>query len=263
MIPRIVHFCYFGLEPTAEDFPLVYYLAIRSAAEKVQPTTIFFHNAQEPKGKYWEAAKPYLTCISCQAPKEIFGRPLLHYAHQADVVRLQILIETGGIYLDIDTICLQSFDRLLQHPCVMGIQNRLDGTPHGLCNAVMLSQPRNSFLMEWLDTYRQFCSKGRDKFWDEHSVKMPARLARMNAKNVSERGDLHIEPAESFFTPGWQEQEQKRLFDNVEEFPKAYCYHLAETKSFKQYLQSLTEATIHSLDTTYNLAARPFLPGVT
>ena len=35
-------------------------------------------------------------------PEEIFNNKLNHFAHKADIVRLQKLIEHGGIYLDID-----------------------------------------------------------------------------------------------------------------------------------------------------------------
>jgi mannosyltransferase OCH1-like enzyme len=47
------------------------------------------------------------------------GRPLYHVAHKADVVRLQALKETGGIYLDLDTISVKTIDRLLDHPFAM------------------------------------------------------------------------------------------------------------------------------------------------
>lgn len=46
--------------------------------------------------------KPHLTLLRTPAPDEIYGRKLDHFAHKADVVRLQALQYTGGIYLDID-----------------------------------------------------------------------------------------------------------------------------------------------------------------
>ena len=77
MIPRILHFCYFGLDSTARNFPLVYYIAIRSAIEHIKPEAAYFHNTCEPDGKYWEALKPLMTRVPCEPPTEIFGRPLI------------------------------------------------------------------------------------------------------------------------------------------------------------------------------------------
>ena len=42
-------------------------------------------------------------------------RPLTHAAHRADVLRLQLLIAQGGIYLDLDMIVLAPFTALLEH----------------------------------------------------------------------------------------------------------------------------------------------------
>lgn len=35
---------------------------------------------------------------------EVFGNPVWHYAHKADVIRLEALKEFGGIYLDVDVL---------------------------------------------------------------------------------------------------------------------------------------------------------------
>ena len=137
--------------------------------------------------------------VPCEPPDEVFGRPLRHYAHQADIVRLKSLLKTGGIYLDIDTICCRSFDDLLVHPCVLGLQRDPIGVCDGLCNAVILSEPGSTFLQEWFDSYRSFRADGCGQYWDEHSVRVPWRLAQITPEGRAGRPDLHVEPAESFF----------------------------------------------------------------
>jgi len=261
MIPRTLHFCYFGFDSAWQDFSLVYYIAIKSAIEVIKPDKIFFHNAIEPEGKYWNAIAPHVERIHCEPPKEIYQRPLYHYAHQADVMRLQILLRTGGIYLDIDTICLRSFDSLLHHPCVLGIQDFPD-PKRGLCNAVIMCEPHNTFIEEWLKSYSWFRSTGKQHYWDEHSVLVPWDLAKITKDNRSGRSDLHVEPVESFFRPGWWPSEQERLFAKNESFPHAYCYHLCRTQSQGVYLNQITEKYIRDQDTTYNVAARKFLPNL-
>ena len=83
-------------------------------------------------------------------------------------------MEHGGIYLDMDTLCLRPFTPLLHHECVMGHQN-----PGGLCDATILAAPRSLFMRRWWNEYRWFRSKGHDEFWDEHATGVPYQLAQL------------------------------------------------------------------------------------
>ena len=85
-----------------------------------------------------------VTVEKIAAPREIFGNPLLHGAHRADVVRLTKLLGSGGIYLDADVFVHRSFDPLLGHPAVLG-EERIDGAVVGLCNAIILAEPALRF----------------------------------------------------------------------------------------------------------------------
>ena len=105
MIPNILHFV-FGMAPDfgGKPFSLVHYLSVKSAVELNKPSTAYFHFQYEPAGEWWEKAKPFLTLNKIVAPDTFMGSSLYHVAHKADVVRLQVLKESGGIYLDLDTI---------------------------------------------------------------------------------------------------------------------------------------------------------------
>ena len=76
-------------------------------------------------------------------------------AHKSDVIRLEQLLQTGGIYLDLDVIALRSFDRLLavaeKGKTLMGKES-----PNGLGNAVIVAPPNATFLRFWLDSYKTF-----------------------------------------------------------------------------------------------------------
>ena len=175
-IPNIIHFVY-GFKEQTEEFELYKYLAIKSALLINNPTKIYFHYKYEPFGYYWEKIKEFLTLEYVEPPAEIYGNQLVHYAHQSDVIRLQKLQKYGGIYLDIDTICLKSFEELRKYELVLGVQsNQNDTEIYGICNAVMMCKPEHKFIIEWIDTYTTFRSKGRDSYWDEHSVLMLIKL---------------------------------------------------------------------------------------
>jgi len=254
MIPKIIHFIY-GLQKDfgGKPFSLVHYLAIKSTFEVNKPEKIQFFYVYEPTGRWWNEAKKYLELIHIDPLTEIFGRKLSHFAHQADVLRLLILIEYGGIYLDLDTLCVKPFDDLLHHPFVIGQQGtgfRLDG----LCNAVLLAEKDSFFAKAWLNSYQNFRSCGQDAFWDEHSVRIPLELSPFFAA----AGQLHIEPYTSFHYPHYQFDLDK-LFETKGEFPKAYCHHLWETETWDKYLKDLSVEGILANESCYAVLAQKFL----
>jgi hypothetical protein len=228
MIPNVIHFC-FGLAPRPQ-FGFLEYLAVRSALEINHPERIYLHYLHESHGPWWEAAKALVEPQRVEPPGRIFGRPLWHYAHQCDVLRLAVLRRQGGIYLDIDTLCVRPFAGLLGNACVMGRQ-----PGRGLCNAVILSEPEGAFVSAWLESYGSFRSAGRDAFWDEHSVIVPAQLADQPRL----RGSITICDERAFFFPHWNGMQV--LFESADEslFAQSYCIHYWETLTRRRWLERI------------------------
>ena len=257
-IPNIIHFVY-GFKEQVEEFDLYKYLAIKSAYDINKPDKIYFYYFHEPYGYWWYKIKPYLTLEYINPPTEIYGNNIYHYAHKADIIRLQKLIEHGGIYLDIDTICLKSFSDLLNYDFLMGIQTNSDDTKvYGLCNATILSKKNAPFAVKWLESYKTFRSKGRDEYWDEHSVLMPYELSKTYSNEIK------ILNSNAFFYPLWYEINDILFNENIkiDEYKKIiknnYCIHLWDTYS-NNYLKSLTEDIIFTKNTIYNIFCRKFL----
>ena len=252
MIPNIFHFCY-GLSPDfgGKPFSLVHYLAVKSAYEINKPEEIFFYYSFEPEGEWWSSTKELVTLRKTIAPEEIFGNPLVHVAHKADIIRLQALIESGGIYMDLDTISKKPFTNLLNNKFVIGKQGKWRNM--GLCNAVMMSEKNSEFARIWMDEYRSFRSKGKDKYCAEHSVSVPLKLSKKFPKL------LHIEKYSSFHFPLYYSHGLRDLFVNCEDYSEAYCHHLWEGGSWDKYLKDLTVDNILEKDTTYNIIARKFI----
>lgn len=277
MIPNIFHFV-FGMAANfgGRPFSLSHYLAIKSAIEVNKPDTVFFHYEFEPAGNWWEKAKPLLTLNKIIAPETILGRPLYHVAHKADVVRLWVLKEMGGVYLDLDTICVKPLRELFNHSFVIGQELRPGYIPknrrqkikfavrtfffgkeqskiNGLCNAVLLAEKDSAFVNLWLDSYNSFRSKGRDKYWNEHSVFVPIKLAAAHPGIVTLQGPY------AFHYPLYDKPGLESMFEKVTPFPAAYVHHLWESFSWKNYLNRLTVNEIFIKDSTYNIIARRFL----
>ncbi len=229
-IPNIIHFC-FGLKANA-SFGFLEYLAIKSAHAINCPERIYLHYQHECSGGWWEKAKELVTLNKVEAPSHIHGRPLYHFAHRADVLRLRAVLEHGGIYLDIDTLCVRPFTDLLTHECVLGKQNNRNG----LCNAVILSEPRGKFLTAWLDQYRTFRSTGHDNYWDEHSVQIPAKLAR----DRQLRSHITVLNGRAFFFPLWNRMHYLFTSNDETKFRDSYCIHYWESITRKPWLDQIT-----------------------
>jgi hypothetical protein len=279
MIPNIFHFV-FGMvkEVSTKPFSLSHYLAIKSAVVVNEPAEILFHCHYEPEGEWWEKAKPLLTLNKVEAPESFMGRPLYHAAHKTDVIRLQALYRYGGIYLDLDTICVKPLTGLLSHCFVMGQELNLPYSPKnkrqeiklairkklglankllfpkpGLCNAVLLAEKNSDFVRTWMEEYKTFRSKGRDKYWNEHSGRVPLKLASHYPHLVT------LLSPYAFHYPLYNAAGMKSMFEEVTEFPESYLHHLWESFSWEPYLKNITVKEIFEKDTTYNLIARRFL----
>jgi Glycosyltransferase sugar-binding region containing DXD motif. len=252
MIPNIIHFC-FGM---AEDFggkpfSIFHFIAVKSAYEINKPEEIFFYYKYEPEGEWWDAAKPYLTLVKIEPPHSFKGRPLKHFAHKSDVLRLLMLKEKGGIYLDMDTVCKKSFGDLLDYKFVIGKEGKY--FPKKLCNAVMLSEKNSEFVNLWIEEYGSFRSTGNDRYWAEHSVKVPYRISKKHPAL------LHIESYTSFHYPLYHPSSLRKLFIKDNDYKEAYCHHLWENGSYEKYLKNLNKEYILNVSTTYNTIARKYL----
>jgi len=232
VIPNVLHFCY-GFAPQA-TFDFLEYLAIQSALEINRPERIYLHYRYECRGPWWERAKQIAILHQVEPPAAIHGRPLWHYAHQCDLLRLLLLRQYGGVYLDIDTLCVRPFSDLLGNACVMGLQRG-----RGLCNAVILSEPDGAFINAWLESYRTFRSAGRDAYWDEHSVVMPARLTLRSDL----RSAIAVCDERAFFFPLWNNMEA--LFESDDEalFSHSYCVHYWETLTRDRWLKRIVASS--------------------
>lgn len=115
-IPPYVHYVY-GLSPTfgGRPFAFMQYLCMMSALRVLKPEVIYFHHVYEPDGWYWEQWKKAvkesgttrLELVKQRDVTEVFGNPVEHFAHKADVLRLEVLRDYGGVYLDVDVLVIR------------------------------------------------------------------------------------------------------------------------------------------------------------
>lgn len=255
-IPKILHYC-FGM---AADFggkpwSLEHHVCVASAIERIRPEATYFYYEYEPQGPWWELTKALVTPVAIRAPREIFGRPVDHPAHRADVVRLEKLIEHGGIYLDSDVFVHRDFADLLDNSTVLGTE-AMGRTVYGTANAVIVAEPQAPFLRRWYARYDTFRgSKGR--YWSEHSVQLPNRLAQQHGDEVTILGPR------AFFHPIWLLTELERIFHSTETivFDDTYATHLWDGRSWR-YTHGLTPGDVRRHPSNFHRWAEPHLAGL-
>ena len=225
-IPNICHFV-FGLQEQTEAFLFCHYLAVYSCYVINRPDHIHFHYHYEPYGLWWQQLKALRSVrLHRIALPTHFGAHLIEKtAHRADHARMHILHRMGGVYLDIDTICIRPWHDLRKHQVVLGREH-----PNGICNAIMMTVPRSPFFSEWLAQYPQhFKPRG----WREASIVLPETLARAHPTWLT------LQTPDAFFLPNYTEVD--KIFEHEYDIPPTLvALHLWESFS-SPYMQRIHE----------------------
>lgn len=222
-------FYVFGLKKQKEEFLFCYYLSILSAKLINKPNNIFFYYHYEPFGKWWEKIKSIIILKKIKIPKYWGKKKIKNYAHASDKLRMELLYNNGGIYMDIDTISIRPYHKFLNYECVMGMQEN----PKGLCNAIMMCKPKCNFFYLWIKNYGKifYSSKPGTIGWDLASVILPYRiyLKNMNLVKVLDK--------KYFFFPNWNQTDL--IFEKNNDIDKnLITLHLWESKSI-DYLKNI------------------------
>lgn len=74
------------------------------------------------------------------------------WAKLSDYVRLKVIGDFGGIYLDTDVEVIRPLDGLLGEQCFVGYQNLFD-EDEPVCNAVIGARPQHPFILAALESF--------------------------------------------------------------------------------------------------------------
>lgn len=241
--PKKIHFVYI-IEGDKEPFlSLRDYLAIKSARVINVGYEICFHANVPFKGEFWNKLSGEVTF--CQIEEVDLDR-LSHVTrveHKSDILRLWIIYAYGGIYLDLDTVCVKPFDDLLSDKPVMGREGE-----YGLCNAVIISPAKSEFIRKWLDVYNEF----HNEQWNYFSVIVPKQLWEQ------ENDLVKVLPESCFFIPSFDERGLEDLFTRKIDTRNNYILHLWGNIS-KKYSHYLTRELIENKKSTYTDLTRPYI----
>ena len=231
MIPNIIHMMWFT-GPKSRDFGFLNYLAVKIAAQVQKPDHYYFYyNAEPTNNQHWEAIKPYVTMVQIDPPTEIGGVSLDYPQYQSDVVRLQKLLEHGGIYLDTDILLLKPLTPLMGNACVLGADRYIDDQVGlrttdpdkiaSVANGVILAEKGNPFIGQWLEAIPKAI---KPSIWANHAVVLPFQMWLKDPSLFS------LKDVETFIPFGFMD---KFIFNNDESnlarLEGSYSIHMWET----------------------------------
>lgn len=243
MIPRVIHFIFFGFTP----FQTIHYLAVKSAI-KVHQVPVRLYYSQAPQlNPLWDEIAGMVELVRVDPPTYFRGQVLESYQYKADVLRLETLLAQGGVYLDIDVISLRPFGDLWNENCVLGIEDR-DGT--SITNAVIMSVPGHGFISTWLD--QTGMALGQNRPWAWHGVCLPHEIY-----HGGQWPDVRLEPRSSFMPFDFREP---YIFSDdaqaISAIQNSYTMHMWDTIWNPQ----LAQITLDSLRSSHSNLARIVTP---
>ena len=151
MIPKIIHYCWFGGNP----LPKLAQKCIESWKKYCPDYEIKEWNESNFDLNYNDYVRE-----AYEAKK---------WAFITDVVRLKVMVDEGGIYMDTDVEVLKSLDELLEYNAVSGFENDTQ-FPTGL----MACEKGNPMFKEFLEDY-----EGAHFILEDGSFDLTTNVVRM------------------------------------------------------------------------------------
>lgn len=182
MIPQIIHYCWFGRGPMPE-------LALKciESWHKFMPDYEY---------KLWN--EDNFDVNSVPYVKEAYEAR--KFAFVTDYVRLKVLYEEGGLYMDVDFMAYKSFDDLMRYDAFIGFE----GSKHlPVMMGVCASKPNGFWVKEMLDSYQGRHFIKEDSSFDlTTNVQFITSIMQKNGfvQNGEEQDykDLHVFPVDYF-----------------------------------------------------------------
>lgn len=217
-IPKIVHLIYIN----QRELHSFNYKCINSVIKHMTDYQIWIHNDIEPDTEEWNLLKQnsnvYIKKID--RIKEYDGYKISHVQYEADIIRMNLLYEYGGIYLDLDIYMVKNIDSLLDnHSCYIAKE-----TEDSIINCAIISEPGNDFIKIWL---QKFATGFRINNWGWHIRDLPNLLLNQNPHYIY-KYNIKILNYQNFCPVHWTEK-NKLNSNDFKITDDMYGIHLFET----------------------------------
>lgn len=212
MIPKIIHYCWFGGNPLPE----------------LEQKCLASWHLQMPDWEYqwWNEETFDLSSAPLYVRQAYEARK---YAFVSDYVRLWALEQFGGLYMDVDFMVYRPFDELMDEYAAFAGYEGSKRNP--VMQGVIASEPHGAWVRDMLSTYetRSFIKPDSSLDLTPNTTFFSDRLERQGfvpngkEKDVFVEGEffLHVMPVWAF-CPILTTGEDVRT-------PETYCEHMGES----------------------------------
>ena len=122
IVPNIIHYVRFN----KTEYTFVDYVCLKAAMRNHRPDNFYIHTdvGESFSGKYWTWIRQdyelfsRIRLIPTELPFEIYGQKLSskwRFWHGSDIVRIQVVMQYGGIYLDNDVFVINNLDKYISY----------------------------------------------------------------------------------------------------------------------------------------------------
>lgn len=199
MIPRTIHYCWFG----GNSLPI-------DAQKCIASWKKFFPDFEI---KEWNEKNFDLSC--CQYVREAVQ--VRKWAYVSDFARMKILYENGGLYFDVDVEVIKDMSDIIERGAFLGIEcNKKVTVNTGLGLAV---EPGNAVIKEILDSYYKdhfLDKKGKPIYITvvDRVTKILQKYGLENRNEMQKVENFKIYPSD-YFCPMDYNTGEIRLTDNT------------------------------------------------
>lgn len=182
MIPKIIHYCWFGGKSLPSD--------VKACIESWKKYCTDYKIVQWNENNFDISCHPFV--------KKAYDSKA--WAFVSDYARLRVVYENGGIYLDTDVELLKSLDFLLENECYIGIQQAEFLCATGLGFGAQIHNPVVHEMLKKYDEI-EFDLENKEKFacpWLNNDV--IARFGNIDFDRINYLDGVTVYPPR-FFDP--------------------------------------------------------------
>lgn len=236
-VPNVIHYIWFG----NLTFDFIYFVSFYSAHKHQKPCLIVLYYEFLPSGTWWNLLRRIvdnIVLVKMTPPMMISGKIIKFVQHKSDIVRLKILKEYGGIYVDTDQYFLRSEDEFRNTKCTMGMAH-----DKAMGSALIFAEKDAAFINKWIDSYSSY----DPSHWGFNSVLMATNLSRMYPNLI------RVIPHHCVFFP-----HGLVLFNQNYKWSHSYGLHIFKTNRIEE-LRKFNFDTVRKLNNTIGAIFRHIL----